>query len=139
MNSEEQIFIGCRCGDEDCHYAAAGQPWCAACEEHIRLERLTDNGECPRHQGEQWTRLAERQLPTALLKELRPMSSMTERTRKYVLTVEVGASFDRIEQFLISVANRLDGRLTVTEWEESEAAGRLRQVGRRTLRKLKTS
>jgi hypothetical protein len=52
--SFEEVYIGCRCGDEDCHYAAAGQPWCAGCEEHIRLERLTDDGECPRHPPDGW-------------------------------------------------------------------------------------
>lgn len=46
---DEQVYIGCRCGDDDCHYAAAGQPWCAPCERHVGLEELTDDGECPRH------------------------------------------------------------------------------------------
>jgi hypothetical protein len=46
--SYEEVYIGCRCGDDDCHYAAAGQPWCVRCERHVRLEELTEDGECPR-------------------------------------------------------------------------------------------
>lgn len=46
---DEQVYISCACGDDDCHYAAAGQPWCADCERHVRLEELTDDGDCPRH------------------------------------------------------------------------------------------
>ena len=59
---------------------------------------------------------------------------MTRQRHKFILTVEV-RSPDGLERVLLNIARRLGGRLTRSDWDEDEADGRLREVGRRTIYK----